>query len=136
MVNIGIIGVNGLVGNAILESIVRLDLLNYNYYFYGTSDGQIYFNNSLHDIKKFNVHHLDNLDYVILATDNNISKEIYTYCMDADVPITIIDNSSEFRLKDNIPLCIPEINPHVLNIIIQITNEITSLDIKRQQKRY
>jgi hypothetical protein len=30
MVNIGIIGVNGLVGNAILESIVRLNLLDYN----------------------------------------------------------------------------------------------------------
>lgn len=115
MVNIGIIGVTGLVGNSILESIIRLNLLNNNYYFYGSKEGYINFNNSFHDIKKFNVHHLDNLDYVILATDNKISKEIYTYCMDCDVPITIIDNSSEFRLKDNIPLCIPEINSHVLN---------------------
>lgn len=115
MVNIGIIGVNGLVENAILESIVRLNLLDYNYYFYGLSEGQINFNNSVHNVKKFNVYHLDKLDYVVLATDNNISKEIYTYCMDADVPITIIDNSSEFRLKDNIPLCIPEINQYVLN---------------------
>ncbi len=115
MVNIGIIGVNGLVGNAVLESINRLNLLDYNYYFYGSCDSYINFNNQLHNVKKFNVHHLDNLDYIILATDNDISKEIYTYCMDADVPITIIDNSSEFRLKDNIPLCIPEINSHVLN---------------------
>ncbi len=114
MVNIGIIGVNGLVGNSILESIIRLNLLDYNYYFYGSSDGYINFNNTFHNVKKFNVHHLDKLDYVILATDNNIAKEIYTYCMDTDVPITIIDNSSEFRLKDNIPLCIPEINSYTL----------------------
>ncbi len=115
MINIGVIGVTGLVGNSILESIIRRNLLDYNYYFYGTVEGRISFNNKLHDIKKFNVHHLDNLDYVVLATDNSISKEIYTYCMDTDVPITIIDNSSEFRLKDNIPLCIPEINSHVLD---------------------
>lgn len=114
MVNIGIVEINSLVGKSILESIIRRNLLDYNYYFYGTVEGHVSFNNKLHDIKKFNVHHLDNLDYVILATDNSISKEIYTYCMDADVPITIIDNSSEFRLKDNIPLCIPEINSHVL----------------------
>ncbi len=114
MVNIGIVGVNGLVGNSILESIIRLNLLDYNYYFYGSSDGYINFNNTFHNVKKFNVHHLDKLDYVILATDNNIAKEIYTYCMDTDVPITIIDNSSEFRLKDNIPLCIPEINSYTL----------------------
>ena len=115
MVNIGIVEINSLVGKAILESIIRRNLLDYNYYFYGTVEGHVSFNNKLHDIKKFNVHHLDNLDYVILATDNSISKEIYTYCMDLDVPITIIDNSSEFRLKDNIPLCIPEINSHVLD---------------------
>jgi aspartate-semialdehyde dehydrogenase len=115
MVNIGIVEINSLVGKAILESIILRNLLDYNYYFYGTVEGHVSFNNKLHDIKKFNVHHLDNLDYVILATDNKISKEIYTYCMDLDVPITIIDNSSEFRLKDNIPLCIPEINSHVLD---------------------
>jgi aspartate-semialdehyde dehydrogenase len=115
MVNIGIVGVNGLVGNAILESIVRLNLMEHNYSFYGTSNGYCYLKNTKYNVHKFNVHHLDKLDYVILATDNMISKEIYTYCMDMDVPITIIDNSSEFRLKDNIPLCIPEINAHVLN---------------------
>jgi aspartate-semialdehyde dehydrogenase len=115
--NIGVIGVNGLVGQSIIDSINRLDLTHYNYYFYGTTEGHIIFNNIYHDIKKFNVHHLDKLHYVILATDNNISKEIYNYCMDLDVPITIIDNSSEFRLKDNIPLCIPEINSEQLNYL-------------------
>jgi aspartate-semialdehyde dehydrogenase len=116
-INIGIVGVNGLVGQEILDSINRLHLTHYNYYFYDTSEGRIRFNNIYYDIKKFNIHHLDKLNYVILATDNNISKEIYNYCMDMDVPITIIDNSSEFRLKDNIPLCIPEINAEQLNYL-------------------
>ena len=54
MINIGIVGINGLVGRAILESIKRLNLINnIRYHFYGTynSDNQeIEFNNQIHNI--------------------------------------------------------------------------------------
>lgn len=117
MITIGIIGINGLVGKAILQS---LELLNYNdnnkylFNFYGTSDNTVLFNGFDKTVRKFNLQQLNYLDYCILATDNKTSLEIYEYALENKLKIIIIDNSSEFRLKSSVPLCIPEINAHIL----------------------
>ena len=113
MKSIGIIGANGLVGKAIIRS---LELFDYNdkdkyiFYFYGTSDGVIMFNGYDKPVQKFYINYLHYLDCCILATDNKNAKEIYDYINENNLKIVIIDNSSEFRLDKNIPLCIPEIN--------------------------
>jgi aspartate-semialdehyde dehydrogenase len=117
---IGIIGVYGLVGKAIINSLEIFefnDCSKYIFYFYGTTDGAIIFNSFDKPVKKFNLKHLDYLDYCILATDNNNAREIYTYVLENKLKLIIIDNSSEFRLNNDIPLCIPEINAHTLNKI-------------------
>lgn len=118
MINIGIIGINGLVGKAILKSINILNLYDnnkYKYHFYGTQNSTIIYNNEEFIVKKFKNNFLDKLDYVILATDNETAKYIYTYIYNNKLNITVIDNSSEFRLYENIPLCIPEINANQLD---------------------
>lgn len=113
MHHIGIIGINGLVGKAIIQS---LELLKYNdsaknlFYFYGTSDGIIKFNGIDKKVHKFDLINLAHLDYCILATDNKNAREIFDYVNKNKLNTIIIDNSSEFRLDKNIPLCIPEIN--------------------------
>ena len=62
MHHIGIIGINGLVGKAIIQS---LELLKYNdsgknlFYFYGTSDGIIKFNGIDKKVHKFDLINLD-----------------------------------------------------------------------------
>ena len=118
MINIGIVGINGLVGRAILESIKRLNLINnIHYHFYGTynTDNQeIEFNNQIHSILTFKMQYLHDLDYVILAVDNITAKNIYYYSQQLRLNIKIIDNSSEFRLDNNVLLCIPEINANIL----------------------
>ncbi len=112
MVKIGIIGVNGLVGRAVLESIKILNLFgdNYEYYLYGSVDAISYTG----IIEKFRLDHLEGLDYAILAVDNIVARAVHAYIFEKNLNITVIDNSSEFRLYQNVPLCIPEINLHTL----------------------
>jgi len=118
---IGIIGVNGLVGKAIIQS---LELLKYDdsesnrFYFYGTSEGITKFNNQTKTVHKFLINYLNHLDYCILATDNKNAREIYDYIYKNKLNVIVIDNSSEFRLEKNIPLCIPEINSHTLTKLV------------------
>ena len=117
MKTIGIIGVNGLVGKAIIQSLEKLeynDSEKYVFYFYGTTEGVLMFNDFDKPIRKFTLPALAYLDYCILATDNKNASEIYSYALENKLNLTIIDNSSEFRLAPNIPLCIPEINAHTL----------------------
>jgi aspartate-semialdehyde dehydrogenase len=136
MINIGIIGVSGLVGKAIIHS---LELLHYDdsdkfcFYFYGTIDNMIKFNQYDKQIKKFNNKYLHFLDYCILAVDNIIAKEIYEYSLKNRLKLIIIDNSSEYRLNQNVALCIPEINSHIINkisslpILISNPNCVTTI---------
>jgi aspartate-semialdehyde dehydrogenase len=113
MYKIGIIGVNGLVGKSILESIEILHLKNNEYRFFGSTEGEVFFN-GIQKVEKFHLDVLNELDYVILAVDNSIAKTIYEYSIKENLNTVIIDNSSEYRLYKEIPLCIPEINAHTL----------------------
>lgn len=120
MINIGIVGINGLVGKAIIQSLEIFeydDSDKYCFYFYGTQEGMIKFNQFDKQIRKYNHNHLHLLDYCILSVDNNVAKEIYEYCRDNRLKITIIDNSSEYRLHKDVSLCIPEINSDKINQI-------------------
>lgn len=110
MYKIGIIGINGLVGKAILESIKILQLENNEYRFFGSTEGEIFFN-KIQKVEKFDLTVLNDLDYAILAVDNSVAKTIYEFSTKEKLSVVIIDNSSEFRLYKEIPLCIPEINP-------------------------
>jgi aspartate-semialdehyde dehydrogenase len=116
MINIGIVGVGGLVGKAVLESIslIGLNLNNIRYHFYGSKAGTIEFNNQNMNIQEFRLEKLNELNYVILAVDNLLAKSIVKYCFSNDLDITIIDNSSQFRMDSTVPLIIPEINIEVL----------------------
>lgn len=133
MINIGIIGSTGLVGKAILESFNMFNLFSdtnnnkYNISLFGTYDSsfEMKINNidTTLQIHRFEFNHLHNLKYIILAVENDTSKQIYSYCTENNLNITIIDNSSEFRLQNDIVLCIPEINSEKLNKLILEQNK-------------
>lgn len=109
--HLGIVGISGLVGRKILES---LDILNIQFdklSLYGSSDNNnIIFRNNNYPVKKFLNSYLYELDYCILAVDNPIARDIIEYEKEFDISCIIIDNSSEYRLDSNVPLIIPEIN--------------------------
>jgi aspartate-semialdehyde dehydrogenase len=119
MINIGIIGINGLVGKAIIESLEMFgydDCDKYCFFFYGTVDNIIQFNKFDKQVRKYDHAYLHFLDYCILAINNESAKEIYNYSLTNKLKLIIIDNSSEFRLNSEVPLCIPEINSNKINI--------------------
>ena len=75
--NIGIIGVNGLVGKAILESIGILNLRpRCKFLLYGSTNNKIIVNNQDYIINKFELKELYYLKYAILAVENELSKII------------------------------------------------------------
>lgn len=112
---IGVVGVTGLVGLEILKSMNLMGLNDETneFFMYGSerSDGELLsYGNKIYIIKKFMNEYILDLDYCILAVDNAIAKDIVTYASDNKSLCCIIDNSSEYRLKDDVPLVIPEIN--------------------------
>lgn len=61
------------------------------------------------EVKELNHDSFTNIDIVLGATPNPISKEFAPSIVKAGA--LFIDNSSSFRMDDNVPLVVPEINP-------------------------
>lgn len=118
MINIGIIGAGGLVGKTIIQSIELLELLSpeYEYYLIGTKPSQATIGNKVYKIDILDYSFLSQLNYIVLAVDNDVSKSIVNYCYFNDLDITIIDNSSQFRMSVSVPLIVPEINSYELEL--------------------
>lgn len=114
---LGIVGISGLVGENILESLNILKIKYDELYFFGNSSvgSNIEFNNKKYTILKFDYEYLNSLDYIILAVDNDIAKDIITYHREHNCSSIVIDNSSEYRLDNTVPLIVPEINKELID---------------------
>lgn len=117
-IRLGIVGITGLIGQKILDSLKILNI-KYNYlavFASKSSKGQIIMiNNDEYVIDNFELEYMKNFDYLILAVDNDIARNIIEYKKLMKLPTIIIDNSSEYRLDEDIPLIVPEINLSEVN---------------------
>ena len=75
---LGIVGVSGLVGDNILTSLNLLNIDPEELYLFGYSStgGKRLFNDKEYEILQFNNDYLNKLDYIILAVENDVAKEI------------------------------------------------------------
>lgn len=89
---IAIIGINGLVGSNLQELIKN----NTDWHITSVGSGDPL------DYEELRKH-----DFVFLCVDNDISKIIAPNLYDY---VTVIDNSSQFRMDEDVPLVVPEIN--------------------------
>ncbi len=89
---VSIIGITGLVGRE-LEKLIK-DQTDWKIYGLSSSDHIDY-------------EELRQMDVVFLCVDNQISKEIAPKLYDHTI---VIDNSSHFRMDEDVPLVVPEIN--------------------------
>ena len=111
--NIAIIGSTGLVGRTVLKVLEEKNFRNCTYTLFSSKKsagtklqflGQNYIIQELTE-KSFN----SNFDYAIFCAGGAVSKKF--------IPIAIshgciaIDNSSIFRMNENVPLVVPEVNP-------------------------
>ena len=93
MKTVGIIGINGMVGQKMLAELQKVK--------------------QPFEIKTFGRNdEIPALDIAVLCTDNPVSRELAP-ALKNRVKF-IVDMSSEFRMTDGVPLVIPEINPHAI----------------------
>jgi len=115
-IQIGIVGATGLVGQTMLKVLesYKLPILKVHLYASSRSKGEIvYFNGKPLVIQELTEHFVnDKLDIVLFAVDSDIAK-IYAP-MAAKKHIYVIDNSSAFRMHENIKLIVPEVNINTL----------------------
>ncbi len=93
MKTVGIIGINGMVGQNMLAELKKIK--------------------TPFEIKTFGRNdEITPLDIAVLCTDNPVSRQLAPQIKDR-VKFTV-DMSSEFRMTEGVPLVIPEINPHAI----------------------
>ncbi|MFL2852665.1 MAG: aspartate-semialdehyde dehydrogenase [Candidatus Pelagibacter sp.] len=112
--NFAIIGASGNVGRKIIEILEKSKISFNDLYLVASKKStgkKIKFRE-----KEIEIENLDNYDFskaqiTIFAAGSNIAKE---WAPKAAEKTIVIDNSSFFRMKENIPLVVPEVNPEAL----------------------
>lgn len=93
MKTVGIVGINGMVGQNVLAELKKVKV-PFEIKTFGRND------------------EITPVDVAVLCTDNPVSKEIAPKIKDRTK--FIVDMSSEFRMTEGVPLVIPEINAHAI----------------------
>ena len=112
---VAIVGATGLVGEALLQilqqrsfPISELVLLASE-----RSAGQIIeFNEQEHEVRLLDDFDFGNIDFSFFSAGANVSRVFAPKA--ANAGSIVIDNTSEFRYDDHIPLIVPEVNAHAL----------------------
>ena len=108
---IGIIGASGAVGREMINSLeeYKLNVEELRLFASERSVGKaILFNGNPVEIELLTQERLFGLDYVLGAVSNELSKKYWPMIEMAGA--VYVDNSSAFRMNDNVPLIVPEIN--------------------------
>ncbi|MEG0283166.1 MAG: aspartate-semialdehyde dehydrogenase [Erysipelotrichales bacterium] len=117
VVNIGVVGANGLVGKNILKALSEYKVVIGNLVLYGSkrSAGKdVEFNGDEYKIIELSKDSIDkDLDIVFMCAGGDISREYNELFISNKT--YVIDNSSVFRMVDGVPLIVPEVNLSKLN---------------------
>lgn len=108
---VGILGATGAVGRQMIECLEedKLNIEELRLFSSERSKGQIFeFNGKDIEIEVVSEERLQGLDYVLGAVSNELSKKYWP--MIEKTNAIYVDNSSAFRLLDDVPLVVPEIN--------------------------
>lgn len=109
--NIAIVGATGLVGRTFIKLIEEFNIPINNLFLYASkrSKGKIIkCNNIEYIVNELNVNDFNNIDFVLMSAGSEVSKK-YAPIFEKKGCI-VIDNSSYFRMNEDIPLIVPEVN--------------------------
>lgn len=110
--NVGIVGITGLVGQTMLKVLAEYQIQIDNLYLFASSRSkgkEVVFNEKTYRILELNENAFSmDLDVVLFAVDADLSR-LYAPLL-AKKGVYVIDNSSAFRMDDNVPLIVPEVN--------------------------
>ncbi len=114
-VNLAILGATGAVGREMLKVLEErnfpIDKLKL--YAHESEAGQIIeFNNNKYEVEAVDEDSFKGIDITMVAVGNSVSEKLMPQITGSGS--IAVDNSSAFRLNDDVPLVVPEINPEAV----------------------
>tara|TARA_A100001015_G_scaffold269035_1_gene320400 strand:- start:1187 stop:2194 length:1008 start_codon:yes stop_codon:yes gene_type:complete len=111
MINLGIVGCTGAVGLELMK-LIELRNIKYNKLKILASSKSVnrlfVINNNKYYVEELNESSFNDLDIAIFSIDTDLSKKYIKIANNNNC--MVIDNSSAFRMDENVPLVVPEIN--------------------------
>lgn len=114
--NVAVVGATGMVGGKFLEVLEERNLPVENYYLFASAKSagkKINFAEKEHTVIELtseNVSALDGkIDFALFSAGAGVSKEFAPLFVKAGA--IVVDNSSQWRMYDDVPLVVPEVNP-------------------------
>ena len=114
--NVAVVGATGMVGGKFLEVLTERQLPVDNYYLFASAKSagkKIDFMAKEHtviELTKENVTALKGkVDFALFSAGAGVSKEFAPIF--AEIGAIVVDNSSQWRMYDDVPLVVPEVNP-------------------------
>lgn len=114
--NVAVVGATGMVGGKFFEVLTERQLPVDNYYLFASAKSagkKIDFMGKEHtviELTKENVTALKGkVDFALFSAGGGVSKEFAPVFVEAGA--IVVDNSSQWRMYDDVPLVVPEVNP-------------------------
>ena len=118
--NVAVVGATGMVGNKFLQVLTERNLPVENYYLFASSKSAgkcVGFMGKPHkviELNEANVRALSGkIDFALFSAGAGVSREYAPIFVEAGA--TVVDNSSQWRMYDDVPLVVPEVNPEDIN---------------------
>ena len=109
---VGILGATGAVGEQMMIVLAERNFPVGELRLFGSSRSagtKLAFKGKDYEVEEASLERMKGLDLLLGAADNDVAKK---YLPDAaKLGVTVVDNSSAFRLDPEVPLVIPEVNP-------------------------
>ena len=114
-INLALVGASGVVGSKIISIFEKKNIAINNFYPLGSSSvgNKIIFNGHKYQIEELATFDSSLADVAIFSAGSKVAKQYAESFVDKGT--YVIDLSSEFRYKDEVPLVIPEINGNILS---------------------
>jgi aspartate-semialdehyde dehydrogenase len=109
---VAVVGATGAVGRIIIDLLQerKLPAKTFRFLASARSAGQkLNFNGQTHVIEELTPHAFEGVELAIASTPDDIAAEYLPHAVKAGA--TVIDESGYFRMKPDVPLVVPEINP-------------------------
>jgi aspartate-semialdehyde dehydrogenase len=112
---VAVVGATGLVGRKMIDvlrerhfPVGELSLLASE-----RSEGmEMRYNGAMHHVRKLTPDSFAGIDVALFSAGATVSKEFAPYAVKAGT--LVIDNSSAFRMEEQVPLVVPEVNRHMI----------------------
>ena len=111
--NVAILGATGAVGQEMIKILMERNFPIKELHLLASARSagkKMWVNEKEYTVEETTENSFDGIDIVLGAAENDIAKKYLPIAVEKGA--VVVDNSSAYRLDDNVPLVIPEVNPN------------------------